>query len=109
MYYANSELLAEEITDLANHADPPLRWLCIDASAVDDVDYTAAETLRSLFTLLHEKGVRLVVAHVLEDVAERSRYHLRELFGADAFYATLGDVVSAYRQHVGQQEAGTPQ
>jgi SulP family sulfate permease len=98
MYYANAEQLSQELTDLANNADPPIRWLCLDASAVDDVDYSAAETLRSLFVVLKEKGIRLVVAQVLEDVRETSRYRLRELFGDDAFYDTLDDVVKAYQQ-----------
>jgi len=98
MYYANSEQLSEEITDLVNQADPPIRWFCLDASAVDDVDYSAAETLRSLFGILQEKGIRLVVAQVLDDVKETSRYRLRELFGEDAFYDTLDDVVQDYRK-----------
>ena len=85
MYYANSQQLTEEITGLVNNAEPPLRWLCIDASAVDDVDYSAVESLRSLFDMLKGKGVRLVVAQVMDDVREESRYQLRELFGADAF------------------------
>ena len=34
---------------------------------VDDVDYSAAETLRSIFAILKEKGIRLVVAQVLDD------------------------------------------
>jgi len=66
MYYANAQRLAEEIMHLVNTADPPLRWLCIDASAVDDVDYSAAETIRSLHGVLKDKGIRLVIAHVLE-------------------------------------------
>lgn len=45
MYYANSQQLAEEVTELVNEAEQPLRWLCIDASAVDDVDFSAAETV----------------------------------------------------------------
>ena len=98
MYYANAEQLTEEITDLVNHSDPPLRWLCLDASAVDDVDYSAAATLRSLFGVLKEKGIHLVVAQVLDDVREESRYNLRELFGEDAFYDTLDDVVEDYRK-----------
>ncbi len=97
MYYANSQQLAEEITDLVKRADPPLRWLCLDASAVDDVDYSAAETLRAIFALLQEKGVHLVVAQVLEDVEELGRYHLKQLFGEDAFYDTLQDVLNAYQ------------
>jgi SulP family sulfate permease len=101
MYYANAEQLSQELTDLVNNADPSIRWLCLDASAVDDVDYSAAETLRSLFAVIKEKGIRLVVAQVLEDVRETSRYRLRELFGEDAFYDTLDDVVKAYQKNTG--------
>jgi MFS superfamily sulfate permease-like transporter len=101
MYYANAELLSEEITGLANNAQPPLRWFCMDASAIDDVDYSAAETLRSIFAILKEKGIRLVVAQVMDDVKEESRYNLRQLFGEDAFYDTLEDVVKAYQRETG--------
>ena len=83
---------------LASTAEPPLRWLCLDASAVDDVDYSAAETLRSVHAKLKAKGIRLVVAEVMEDVKTHTRYRLRELFGADAFYDRLEDVVKQYRQ-----------
>jgi MFS superfamily sulfate permease-like transporter len=104
MYYANAQQLSEEITGLANQADPPLRWLCIDASAVDDVDYTAADTLRSLFAILKEKGIHLVVAHVMEDVKASSRYRLRELFGEDAVYDKLKQVLQAYRQQAEESQ-----
>ena len=102
MYYANAEQLSEEITGIVNSADPALRWFCLDASAVDDVDYSAAETLRSIFGILKEKGIRLVVAQVLDDVREESRYKLRQLFGEDAFYDTLDDVVKDYRKQTDQ-------
>ncbi len=98
MYYANSEQLSEEVTDLVNNADPPIRWFCMDASAVDDVDYSAAKTLRSIFAILKEKRIHLVIAQVLDDVREVSRYRLRELYGEDAFYDTLDDVVKDYRK-----------
>jgi SulP family sulfate permease len=101
MYYANSQQLSDEIMGLANRAEPALRWLCIDASAVDDVDYSAAETIRSLCGMLKEKGIRLVVAGVMEDVRAESRYEIRQLFGEDAYYGTLDDVVKAYQQEAG--------
>lgn len=97
MYYANSQQLSDEIETLSNTAQPPLRWLCIDMAAVDDIDYTAADTLRSLHESLYQKGIRLVVAQVLEDVRASSRYHFTDLFGKDAFYATLGDLTAAYQ------------
>ena len=102
MYYANAERFSEEITALANSAEPPLRWLCLDASAVDDVDFSAAETLRSVFATLKDKGIRLVVAQEMEDVQETSRrYRLRDLIGEDSFYATLDDMLKAYRKEAG--------
>ncbi len=98
MYYANSQQLSEEIIALVNNAQPSLRWFCIDASGIDDVDFSSAETLRSLFEILKGKGIRFVVAEVMPDVQESLQYSLRELFGADAFYDSLEDVIVAYRQ-----------
>ncbi len=97
MYYANSQRLSEEVMTLVKTADPPLRWFCIDASAVDDVDYSAAETIRSLHGVLKDKGIRLVIANVLADVEAESRFHMLELFGKGNFYATVREVVKDYQ------------
>jgi MFS superfamily sulfate permease-like transporter len=106
MYYANSERLSEEITTLVSTADPPVRWFCIDASSVDDVDYTAAETIRSLHATLKDKGIRLVIAQVLENVKAESRYRMRQLFGDDAFYKTVEDLLNGYQR---QKEKSNPE
>jgi hypothetical protein len=37
----------------------------------------------------------------MDDVGENSSYQLGQLFGEDAFYETLQDVVEAYRQQTG--------
>lgn len=97
VYYANSEQLSKEILELTDITHPPVRWICLDASAVGDVDYSAAETIRSIFLVLREKGIRLVVAQVLDDVKATSRYNLVQLFGRDAFFETLDDVLNAYQ------------
>lgn len=97
LYYANCQQFSEEISFLANTTQPPLRWLCIDGSAVGNVDYSAAETLRSVHANLKEKGIRLVIAEVM-DLKTRTAYHFKELLGADAFYDHLEDVVRQYRQ-----------
>ena len=98
MYYANSEQLSEQVLYLVKNADPPLECFCIDASAVDDVDFSAAETLRSLHSLLDAQGVRLVFAEVMDDVRSEYREQLKSLVEEGAIYPTLEDVVSAYRQ-----------
>ncbi len=98
LYYANCQQFSDEVLFLAETAEPPLRWLCLDASAVDNIDYSAAETIRSVYERLKEKGIRVVVAEEMEDVSAGSRYNGRELFGEDAFYDHLEDVVKQYRQ-----------
>jgi MFS superfamily sulfate permease-like transporter len=97
LYYANCRQLSDEVTFLANNAEPPLRWLCLDASAVDDVDYSAAETLRSVHVKLKAKGIRLVVAEVMDDVKTSTPYRFRELIGEDAHFDRLEDVLKQYR------------
>jgi sulfate permease, SulP family len=98
MYYANARLLAEEVTRLARDAQPPLVWFCIDAAAVDDIDYTAAATLRSLYALLLEQGIRLVFFEVSDEVyAQLERSGITGLVGKDAFYASGTAVFSAYK------------
>ena len=98
LYYANCQQLSDEVSRLADTAEPPLRWLCLEASAIDDVDYSAAETLRSVHARLKAKGIRLVVAEVMEDVKAASRYRFKEVLGEDAFYDSLDDVIRQYRQ-----------
>jgi len=97
LYYANVQQLSDEVSLLVTSAKPPLRWLCLDASAIDDIDYTAAEMLRSIYTRLKGQGVRLIVAEVMPDVEAVSRFRFREIFADDGFYPRLVDVVARYR------------
>ncbi len=97
LYYANAQKLSEDVIHLVNNSKPSLRWFCIDFSTVDDIDYSAAETLRSLHNVLKEKGIRLVVAHIMDNL-KKNHYGLTELLGEEAFYAHLADVMMAYKK-----------
>lgn len=97
MYYANAQVLTDEVVELARGAEPPLSWFCIDGVAVNDVDFTAAESLRALHGLLAAEGVRLVFCEVVEEVrAEFDRSRLTDLFGAGAFFPSPAAVLNAY-------------
>jgi MFS superfamily sulfate permease-like transporter len=98
LYYANAEQFSEQVSELVNSADPKLEWFCVDAVAIDDVDYSAAAKLRSTFGVLKEKGVRMVFVLVSSEVkAELDRFGITDLVGKDAFYATGDDLLNAYR------------
>ena len=100
MYYANAEVLSEEVIALTDKSNPPLKWFCIELSAVDDVDFTAAETIRSLYAILKEKNIHLVLAQVLDDVQKESRYDILSLLGKDAYYETPNDLFEDYKRKV---------
>jgi len=59
-------------------------------------------TLRSLHAVLQEQGIRLIAAHVLDELATDGPFGLRRLLGKDAFYETREDV---RKDFLGQAEA----
>ncbi|MGH8388974.1 MAG: SulP family inorganic anion transporter [Pseudomonas sp.] len=99
MYYANTRQLTEEVTQLVAQAIPGLRWFCIDCSAIDDIDYSAAETIRSLAATLKAQGVRMLLVNVMPDIATSSRYNIKQLLGEDAIFSRFDDLLSAYDLH----------
>lgn len=106
MYYANTDVLTREVIRLSREAAPKLSWFCIDAAAVNDVDFTAAEALRTLHGLLAAEGTRLVFCELSEAVRnEFDRSGLSELFGRDAFFPTITAVIRAYTERKLQKEA----
>jgi SulP family sulfate permease len=102
MYFANSAQLSEEVQRLVKSAEPPLKWFCIDCVSVDDIDFSAAETLRALLDLLEEWNIRLVLAAVSDDVKkELDRSGLSERMDKEAYFAAIEDVVDAYERRLG--------
>jgi len=102
MYYANTEFMAQEVLALVNNASPQLTRFCIDAIAIDDIDFTAAVTLRKLCKMLQEKGVRLELADLDAHVyTELERSDLINLIGIGAIFGTALDAIQAYRSNAG--------
>jgi high affinity sulfate transporter 1 len=107
MYYANAEQLSEEVLNLAKLGPEPVKWLCCDLVAVDDVDFSSAATLRELEKELHERGTRLVFAAASDRV--RSQFDVSgvtDLVGQDAYFPDLTAVLEAYKGRTGVTEAG---
>lgn len=98
LYFANASYLVHEVLGLADDADPPLRWLCLFAIGIDDVDLTASDSLRWLLDELTKRGVQLVMVGV--------EPHVRHELDRDGFLGDLGeehifdyleDAIAAYR------------
>lgn len=96
MYYANAHTLKKDVLNLAQDT---VTWFCIDMVAVNDVDFTASETLRNLHQELANRGIRMVFSEMQDDVRQEfDRSELARVFGTDAFFTTLDSVRDVYRQ-----------
>ena len=95
LYFANVQVFTDEITELAGSG---VRWICVDASAIDDVDFTAAEAIKRLVPLLEARGVRLVVAQLSDAVKAQSGSGLAKVIGPEFFFATVNDAIAAFSQ-----------
>jgi SulP family sulfate permease len=97
LFYANAGMFADQIRSLAGPAPSPLRWLLVDAGAITNVDYTAAQVVRELQQDLANRGVALVVAHVQSDLRpDLDRHHLTEVIGPDRIFDSLHEALGAY-------------
>ena len=64
LFYANQHRFCDEVRKLVAHAPGPLRYFVVDASAITDIDYSAARSLRALIEDLQSNGVRMMFGRV---------------------------------------------
>ena len=89
IFYANAERLSEEVMALVNVPDPP-RWFVLYADAIDDVDYTGAQTLLELADHLAERGIVFAVAEASDDLRrELDRFGLTDKIGPARYFDSL--------------------
>ena len=94
LFYANTNSFATDVLMLADHI--PGGWLCIDASAIADIDYSGSRTLLTLNDQISKRQVRLVIADLIHPVhVELARYGILDGLDDDAIYDTLLDVIEA--------------
>ena len=93
LYFANASRFEEQLTGLAGDA----KWVCLDAVAIGDVDYTGGETLIQVGKELDGRGARLVVAGLDPSVrTELDRAGVTEAIGSDAYFESIDAAVAAY-------------
>lgn len=111
LYYANATRLDEEILSVVDGADPatPVRCVVLEASAVVDVDYSGGLALKQVIDELKDRGARLVIAQLSDDVRPQlDTLGITEAIGPDAFYETVGEAVQAQEATGTASTAPTP-
>lgn len=85
--------------DRENDLDPdhPVQWFLLNVEANVEIDFTAVDGLRSLYLDLRQRGVRLGLVRLKEDLRlPLSRTDLLDHIGEDMLFATLPTAEDAY-------------
>jgi MFS superfamily sulfate permease-like transporter len=108
LYYANAHRLFEDSLAFAT-AREPLSWLCIDAVAIGDIDYSAGATLCRLAQRLQDRGVRLCFSEVSPCVKRQlEAYGVPSAMGEATFFATAHEAADAFDNAQIATHAGAP-
>jgi MFS superfamily sulfate permease-like transporter len=96
LYFANAPKLVEDVMALTGHGGP-VRWLVLDCTAIEDIDYTASVVLARLAGQLQQRHVRLVLSTVLGPVRQQlDRYGIGAALGPDCYYGTPTEALEAF-------------
>ena len=91
LFYANENRFADDLRALVEHAPTPVQWLIVDAGAITDIDYSAAQSIRDLLDDLGRQRVehRLRARQFVFEIRHGpTRHHGRDRGNADFHDAT---------------------
>jgi MFS superfamily sulfate permease-like transporter len=104
LYFANTPKLVDDVMALAGH-EGPVRWLVIDCTAIEDIDYTASVVLARLAGQLQQRHVRLAFSTVLGPVRQQlDRYGIGPALGPGCYYGTPTEALDAF--HAAEEATG---
>ena len=96
MVYTSAESIEHRLESL----DPGVHTVVLDASGINHVDATGDHVLRTVTERLHERGVRLLLVNVHDDVRDvLDASGFTELLGADHYFASDEDAVAHLQDH----------
>jgi sulfate permease, SulP family len=98
LFYANERRFTDELRGLARRMGPDLHALVVDASAMADLDYSAARTLRDLIAELKTHSIALVFGRVSPALrADMQRHGIAAALGAQHVHASLHEALADAR------------
>jgi len=105
LYFANTSKLVDDVMTLIGHGGP-VRWLILDCTAIEDIDYTASVVLARLAEQLRQRDVRLALSTVLEPLQRQlDRYGIGPALGPGCYYGTPTEALDAF--HAAREVTGS--
>jgi high affinity sulfate transporter 1 len=99
LFYANANRFLDDVKAVFAGAPEPVRWLVLDCSSIDDVDYSAGVALGELIEYVHQSGAHFGIVRADAQLLSTLRsYGVLEAFSPDYVFPGLGAVFSAYER-----------
>jgi sulfate permease, SulP family len=98
LFYANANRFVDEVRGLVERVPTPIRWFIVDAGAITDIDYSAAQSIRDLLDYLTHQRVGIVFARVSPYLrSDMDRHQITVAIGEARIFATLHEAIAAVR------------
>jgi sulfate permease, SulP family len=95
LFYANQNLFNDDVRALIAQAPAPIRWFVVDAGAITDVDYSAAQSIRVLIEDIKRQNIGMIFGRVSPYLRlDLDRHHLTETLGAGQIFTTLHEAIA---------------
>jgi sulfate permease, SulP family len=96
LFYANQNLFTDEVRALVAHAPTPVRWFIVDAAAITDIDYSAAQGVRDLLEDLARQKVSMIFGRVNTYLrSDMDRHGITAVLGETRIFTTLHEAIAA--------------
>lgn len=97
LFFENAGYFLDQVTHVITGARKPVREFILDASAVTDVDYTAAQVISRLVSQLQADDIQLSLAHVSPHLRKLLKsYGLIDVIGSELIHPNLRFAIEAY-------------
>jgi high affinity sulfate transporter 1 len=94
LFYANDHFFVDDTRRLVDRAPSAVRWFVIDASAITDLDYSAARSVGELCETLKRSGIEVIFARVNRYLrSDMDRHGITPIVEERCIFSTLHEAL----------------
>jgi sulfate permease, SulP family len=109
LFYANYNRFVDEVRTLVERAPTPIRWFIVDAGAITNIDYSAAQSIRDLLIDLARQRVCMIFARASPYLrSDMDRHGITAAIGETRIFATLHEAIAAVQHQNHHGDADGP-
>lgn len=97
LFFENANYFMERAFMAIAKAKSPVTYFILDAGAISDVDYTAAQALLRFYNKLEADDIQLAIAHASPKLSSLLKhYGLEEIMGSEHIYPSIRSAIDSY-------------